>query len=120
MGYGLIIAAVALEVFAQLAFKRGTASAALAVAPGRALAYWKHLGTSGWVGAGATLYVIELLCWIAALHDVPLNVAFPAMSLSYCGVALGAHYWLRETISTRSTLAIAMIAIGVAVVFWPT
>ena len=119
MEYGLIIAAVTLEVFAQLAFKRGTASAALAVAPGRTLAYWMHLGTSGWIGAGAALYVVELLCWIAALHDVPLNVAFPAMSLSYCGVALGAHYWLGEAISTRSALAIAMIAAGVAIVFWP-
>jgi undecaprenyl phosphate-alpha-L-ara4N flippase subunit ArnF len=119
MGYGLIIAAVMLEVFAQLAFKRGTASAALEVAPGRALAYWMRLGTSGWIGAGIALYGVELLCWIAALHDVPLNVAFPAMSLSYCGVAVGAHYWLREAISTRSALAIAMIAAGVALVVWP-
>ena len=119
MGYGLIIAAVTLEVFAQLAFKRGTASAALAAAPGRALAYWRHLGTSRWIVAGAALYVVELLCWIGALHDLPLNIAFPAMSLSYCGVALGAHYWLGEAIGTRSVLAIAMIVAGVAVVFWP-
>jgi drug/metabolite transporter (DMT)-like permease len=118
MGYRLIIAAVTLEVFAQLAFKRGSASAALA-APGRALAYWGHLATSGWIGTGVLLYAAELLCWIAALHDVPLSLAFPAMSLSYCGVAIGARYLLGEAISPRSGLAIAMIAAGVALVFWP-
>ena len=115
--YGLIIAAVLLEGMAQLAFKRGT-SAAHGLA-GEDERYWRRVATSPWIAAGVALYVAEILCWIGALHDVPLSIAFPALALNYVVVVLGAHWLLGEPVDRRSTLAIGLIVAGVTLVVAP-
>ena len=102
---------------AQLAFKRG-ASASTQVgrdAPG----YWKRITTSPWIFGGVFPYAAEILCWIAALHDLPLSLAFPALSLNYVVVVMGAHWLLGERVDRRSALGIGLIVAGVTLVAAP-
>jgi undecaprenyl phosphate-alpha-L-ara4N flippase subunit ArnE len=116
--YGLIIAAVLLEGMAQLAFKRGTSAAQALVPEGRG--YWRRIAASPWIAAGVALYAGEILCWLGALHDVPLSIAFPALSLNYVVVVLGARWLLGERVDRRSALAIGLIVAGVTLVVAPT
>ena len=102
-----------LEGMAQLALKRGASAAR-----GHA-GYWSGLARSPWIGAGIALYTAEILCWIAALHEVPLSIAFPALSLNYCVVALGAHLWLGEPLERRTVLGLGLVVTGVALLFVP-
>lgn len=113
----MIIAAVLLEGIAQLAFKRGTSVAHGAT--GETWGYWRGIATSPWIAAGVVLYAAEIVCWVGALHDVPLSIAFPALSLNYVVVVLGAHWWLGERVDRRSAIAIGLIVCGVALVLAP-
>ena len=114
-GYGLIIAAVMLETTAQVALKRGALRVA---AQEGVLRYWWAAARQPWIAAAVLAYAIELLAWIGALHSIALNVAFPLLSLSYCGVALAARLFLGERFTPRSGLAIALITVGAALVGW--
>lgn len=50
------------------------------------------------------------------LSRLPLNAAFPLTSLSYCGIALTGRFILKEPVSTRRWIGIALISIGAAIV----
>ena len=113
------MAGVAFEVFGQLAFKRGAAHVVAASGARPAIGYWRDLALEPQIHVGIVLQVVALLFWIAALNIVPLSVAFPFASLSYCGVAIAGHYLLGEKLGRRSIAAIGMITIGAALVCWP-
>jgi drug/metabolite transporter (DMT)-like permease len=115
----LIMTAVVLEVLGQVAFKHGSADVVHAMGEQGMLRYWRDLSLDPWIQLGIAAHVGELLLWIAALNFVPLSIAFPLVSLSYCGVAIGGYFWLGEKLDRRSVAAIAMIAIGAALVCWP-
>ena len=59
---------------------------------------------------------IEIFVWIKVLSSVPLNIAFPLISLCYCGMILGGKYILKETVSPRKWTGMFLITLGVAVV----
>ncbi|WP_309265597.1 4-amino-4-deoxy-L-arabinose-phosphoundecaprenol flippase subunit ArnF [Aeromonas salmonicida] len=40
------------------------------------------------ITAGVGCYALSLLCWLAALHFTPLNIAYPLLSTSYALVYL--------------------------------
>jgi drug/metabolite transporter (DMT)-like permease len=65
------------------------------------------------------LYAVEILCWVGALHYLPLGIAFPALSLTYVVVVMGGHFWLGERVDRRSAIAIGLIVAGVALVLAP-
>jgi drug/metabolite transporter (DMT)-like permease len=117
--FSLIMAGVALEVFGQVAFKRGAACVVRTSGEQDAFQYWRGLALNPRIQFGIACYAVGLLLWIAALNFVPLSIAFPLASLSYCGVAIAGHYWLGEKLSLRSIAAIAMITIGAALVWLP-
>ena len=117
--YTLIIAAISIEVLSQVAFKHGAMVVVHASGEQGALRYWRNLALHPWIQFGVVAHVFELLLWIAALHYIPLSIAFPLASLSYCGVAIGGHYLLGERIGRRSAAAIAMITVGAILVGWP-
>jgi drug/metabolite transporter (DMT)-like permease len=117
--YLLIMAAVVLEVLGQVAFKRGAVGIAHTSGEHGVLRYWRRLALDPWVQLGVAAHVVELLLWIALLNLIPLSIAFPLVSLSYVGVAIGGHYWLGEKLARRSMLAIAMITAGAVLVCWP-
>jgi drug/metabolite transporter (DMT)-like permease len=114
----IITAAVVLEVIGQVAFKRGSIGAVRASQNASVLRYWHNLLREAWIQLGIAVHVVGLLFWIAALTLLPLSIAFPLGSLSYCGVAIAGHYWLGEKINHRAVAAIAMITAGAALVGW--
>jgi drug/metabolite transporter (DMT)-like permease len=118
-GISVIMTGVVFEVIAQVAFKGGAASVLHVSGEQSVLHYWRKLVLEPSIQLGIVAQVAALLFWIAALNFVPLSIAFPFASLSYCGVALGGHYWLGEKLGGRSIFAIVIIMIGAALVCWP-
>lgn len=116
--FSIIIAAVALEVLGQVAFKHGSRRVHARGELG-ALHYWGAMMRDAWVLLGIALHVVELLLWIAALNLAPLSIAFPITALSYVGVAVAGHYLLGERLGGRSRIAIAMITAGTVLVALP-
>lgn len=104
----------------QVAFKRGAAGVVLANGHESVLRYWGRMLLDPWIQAGVAAHVVELILWVAALNLAPLSLAFPLVSLSYCGVALAGHFLLGERIGSRGALAIALVSVGAAMVAWPT
>jgi undecaprenyl phosphate-alpha-L-ara4N flippase subunit ArnE len=117
--FSLIMTGVVFEVLGQVAFKRGAAVVVRVSGERGVLRYWRDLMLDRWIQLGVAVQVVALLLWIAALSFVPLSIAFPLASLSYCGAAIGGHYWLGEKLGHRSGVAIALITVGVALVCWP-
>ena len=119
-GFSVIMAVVVLEVVGQVAFKRGATHVLRASREQRVFRYWYDLLLEPWIQFGIAVNVVTLLFWVAALTLIPLSIAYPLASLSYCGVAIGGHYWLGEKLDRRSVAGVAMITIGAAFVCWPT
>lgn len=67
------------------------------------------------VGFGILGYVLSMACWLLALRDLPLNRAYPLLSLSYVLVYLAAVFlpWLQETASWNKSLGVVVILAGV-------
>ena len=112
--FSIIFAAIAFEVLAQVAFKRGAAR--VAHGEGGVIAYWWLMLRDAWVQLGIALYFAEMILWVAALRLASLSLAFPLMALSYCGVAIVGHFWLRERLGRRARFAIVLITTGAIIV----
>ncbi|MDC9595484.1 4-amino-4-deoxy-L-arabinose-phosphoundecaprenol flippase subunit ArnF [Xenorhabdus anantnagensis] len=71
--------------------------------------------------AGLVGYMLSMLCWFFALKYLPLNKAYPIISLSYVFVYLMAVLlpWFNETISLLKTLGIFFILLGVWLISRP-
>lgn len=67
------------------------------------------------IGVGLFCYLISVICWLRALEQLPLNVTYPLLSLSYPLVYLGAISLpsLQETASTVRTGGVLLIMLGV-------
>lgn len=64
--------------------------------------------------AGAALiYVASLLLYTYSLQKLPLTLAFPAVSLSYIGVALVSSYVFGTHIGARDLVGFVLITSGV-------
>lgn len=112
----VILAAILLEVVGQCAFKLGAVALERRPSPAGWLRGAVRTVTDPWVAFGLAAHVVELFLWIAALHLAPLSVAFPLMSLSYCGVAAAGHFWLGEPIGRRGLVAIGLVTAGAILV----
>lgn len=85
-GYLYVLGSILLVTLAQLAMKWGVMQlpawqASLDVM----LAHQLPLLV---ITAGVGCYALSLLCWLAALHFTPLNIAYPLLSTSYALVYL--------------------------------
>jgi undecaprenyl phosphate-alpha-L-ara4N flippase subunit ArnF len=85
-GYLYVLGSILLVTLAQLGMKWGviqlpTWQADLAVMLAHPLPLLVIL-------AGVGCYALSLLCWLAALHSTPLNIAYPLLSTSYALVYL--------------------------------
>jgi len=65
-----------------------------------------------WIGAGILIWAIELVFWARVLAYLPLNVAFPIMSLTYAATPVAAKYLFGEAVSQRRWYGIVLITIG--------
>jgi len=71
-----------------------------------------------WVAGGLLCYSVSVLCWMRALAQHDLSLAYPMLSLSYVLVYFGAVAWplLHETLSLTRIAGIVLICVGVLIV----
>ena len=112
---GALIAAVCFEAMGQICFKLSEARAAAAAAGRSGFAFACAVMKSGWIVAGIIAYVFELFLWLAALRTLPLSLAYPLLTTSYCVVAIGSHFVLKERLSRRTAFGIALIMVGAGI-----
>ena len=77
---------------------------------------WRKVVSTPLIWAGIAAYTIDLGAWLFVLSRLPLSVAFPLASLSYCGIALASRFVLRETVSAGRWAGTVLIALGAAIV----
>jgi undecaprenyl phosphate-alpha-L-ara4N flippase subunit ArnE len=63
--------------------------------------------------AGLLAYLAGALFYIHAIKQIPLSVAFPAVSVSYIVVAIFAHWIWGEPFGAAHFIALALIGAGV-------
>jgi undecaprenyl phosphate-alpha-L-ara4N flippase subunit ArnF len=115
-GYLLAAGSVLLTALAQLAMKWGMTH--LPEAAGFSADFIKtllHQGASWLVVGGILAYLLSMLCWLQALHHLPLNKAYPLLSLSYALVYLATALlpWFNESFTLAQTLGVLLISLGV-------
>ncbi|QUY50330.1 4-amino-4-deoxy-L-arabinose-phosphoundecaprenol flippase subunit ArnF [Serratia plymuthica] len=115
-GYAWGAASVLLVTLAQLLMKWGMAQIPLMsfadVTPALLMHYCLPLLA---VCGGIFGYALSMLCWFFALHHLPLNRAYPLLSVSYALVYLAAVIlpWFNESATLLKTLGTLFILLGV-------
>jgi len=115
-GYAWGATSVLLVTLAQLLMKWGMAQIPLMsfadVAPALFMHYCLPLLA---VCGGIFGYALSMLCWFFALHHLPLNRAYPLLSVSYALVYLAAVIlpWFNESATLLKTLGTLFILFGV-------
>lgn len=76
---------------------------------------WANITPLAIVFAGLVGYVLSMVCWLFTLRTIPLNKAYPLISLSYVFVYILAVMlpWFQETPSWTKTAGVAFIMVGV-------
>ena len=81
---------------------------------------WLHIDSLDWralavVIAAIFAYALSMLCWLAALRDLPLGRAYSLLSISYALVYLLAASLplLNESFSFTQSLGVALVMLGV-------
>lgn len=115
-GYGWGIGSVLLVTLAQLLLKWGVIHLPLISWAGMDLQFFTdHLSPLAAVTAGLFGYALSMLCWFFALRYLPLNQAYPLLSISYALVYLAVVTlpWFHESATLLKTLGAAIILFGV-------
>lgn len=69
-----------------------------------------------WLVAALASMGIGLLMWLVVLHGLPLNRAYPMLSLNFVLITLVAHLVWKEPMSRRHLAGIGCIVLGVILV----
>ena len=110
-GYLYVLGSIVLVTVAQLCMKWGAISLPEWQAdPAVMLAHPLPLLT---IAIGILCYGLSMLCWLAALHSTPLNIAYPLLSTSY-----GLVYLLAVSMPAFAEPLVASKAAGVALIFF--
>lgn len=113
--FGFIFTGILLNATAQLLLKKGTnAVGAIHLTLENWLSIGWQLATQLPIIGGLGCYVLSVVVWIIGLSRVDVTIAYPLLSIGYIVNAIGAWYFLGETLSPQRILAIAVIIIGVA------
>lgn len=113
--FGFILTGIGLNAVAQLLLKAGTkAVGAIHLTPENWFDIGFKLATQLPIIGGLSCYVLSVVVWIIGLSRVDVTIAYPMLSLGYILNALGAWYFLGETLSMQRLLAIGVILVGVA------
>lgn len=115
-GYGFAGASVALVTTAQLAMKWGMSRLPGLDALDADSAVWAVASAPLVAVAGGVLcYLLSLLCWLRALADLPLNRAYPLLSLSYALVFVASVLLpgFRERCTPTQVLGLVLVSLGV-------
>lgn len=115
-GYGWGITSVLLVTLAQLLMKWGMVQLPLVLfADGVLILLRQHALPLLAVSGGVFGYALSMLCWFFALRHLPLNRAYPLLSISYALVYLAAVAlpWFNESATLLKTLGTLCILFGV-------
>ncbi|CFQ38512.1 4-amino-4-deoxy-L-arabinose-phosphoundecaprenol flippase subunit ArnF [Yersinia aleksiciae] len=115
-GYLWGIGSVVLVTVAQLMLKWGMMHTPLMSLADINLEFLvNHLTQLIAVICGLTGYALSMLCWFFALRYLPLNRAYPLLSLSYALVYLAAVLlpWFNEPATLLKTIGAVFILLGI-------
>jgi len=114
MRYVFIAATLALTAFGQIVLKaRAAEFAARGMAESR-MAYLLAMFLDFGVIAGLAAAVLASVCWMLAIQQTPVSIAYPFMALSFVTVPFLAVYLLGETVSIGQWAGMALIVTGVS------
>lgn len=103
-----LLMSILLGACAQVFLRRGVA--------GHQGSYFLLL-RSGWVWAWGLCFVFATALWMMAISAMQVSYAFPLLSIGYLVVAVLSIVVLKERIPTSRWAAIAVITLGVAMIF---
>ena len=104
---------IALGAGAQIFLRRGVAQRNVTLSTRSYLALLR----SGWIWAWGISFVFATALWMLAISILQVSYAFPMLSLGYVLVAVLSWVFLKERIPPSRWLDIAVIALGVALIF---
>jgi multidrug transporter EmrE-like cation transporter len=111
-----VAGSILFSVSAQLLLKKGmNLIASVADGAGRSYVVVK-MATSPWVIVGLIFYGLDVSCWIMALSQLELSLAYPFGSLSYVGIMLGSWFFFKENINRMRWLGIGVIILGLLII----
>lgn len=119
MGVSAVLAAVAVESFAQVFLKIGAAGGRDLILPRyrRVVALFPFTAIAGsWVALGVIAYGLEILLYTFALHLLDVSMAFPMGSLCFVGVAILSKLFFGETVGRVRWLGVGCIVVGAVLV----
>ncbi|HJS89011.1 MAG TPA: EamA family transporter [Steroidobacteraceae bacterium] len=115
--FSILCGGVLLNALAQLGLKAATdTTGPLVAANGAMLRRSLELLTVPWLWAALACYGISVIVWLVGLSRVPVNQAYPMLSLGYV-INIGLAWWLLgEVPNVQRVLGIAVIVCGVVLV----
>ncbi len=113
-----LLAGVLLNATAQLALKAATQRlGVLSPEHGDLLQMGLRIMLQPAVWAGLFCYALSVVLWIVVLSRTDVSVAYPFLSIGYVVAALAAWLFLGEVLSVQRIVAIAVICIGVLLLY---
>lgn len=112
--YLLIFGTLLLTVAGQLVIKWRALALLQAPLPSGKLAYLVAMFTDPYVWLGLGGAVLASVCWVLAVRQAPLSIAYPFMALSFLLVPAAAAVLFGESISAGQYVGMATIVAGVA------
>lgn len=112
-GYLFVFATLAFTVVGQLLLKWRALVASEMVAGGDRLRYLLRMFTDIFVWGGLGMAVIASVCWMLAVQNLPVSLAYPFMALSFVFVPVLAALLLAEPLALGQFLGMVMIIAGV-------
>jgi undecaprenyl phosphate-alpha-L-ara4N flippase subunit ArnE len=111
----MLLTAMVVESFAQMALKVGSAGGPKILAPRfRDFACRFQFSSSArtWILAGVLFYILEICFYTLALNCLEVTVAFPLGSLCFVGVAILSKLFLGEAVGSIRWLGVGCILAG--------
>lgn len=104
---------IVLGAGAQVCLRRGVAQRDVKIS---ARSYLTLL-RSGWIWAWGLSFILTTALWMLAISSMQVSYAFPMLSMGYAVVAVLSRIFLKERIPASRWVAIAVITLGVALIF---
>ncbi|MBI4234832.1 EamA family transporter [Candidatus Peregrinibacteria bacterium] len=70
-----------------------------------------------YVLGGIALYAINSVLWLMVISKLPISKAYPAISLSYVIIIIGAYFFIGEPLTMKKIIGSLAILGGVSIIF---
>jgi drug/metabolite transporter (DMT)-like permease len=115
--FSYLFCGVLLNALAQLGLKAATdRTGPIVAASGTMVRRSLELLTVPWLWAALACYGLSVIVWLVGLSRVPVNQAYPLLSIGYV-INIGLAWWLLgEVPNVQRVLGILVIVLGVVLV----